>query len=112
VRPRVRRRRQEAVHSIRSRDRFRFRAPVALEGRRDALIGGYRTGVTEKQLEGAPKYGNDNDWNQTRNRAVNDYCGVVPNLAAEPAKRRASCNKKRGSVWSSGSVGAQSNAKV
>jgi hypothetical protein len=26
----------------------------------DTNLGGYRTGVTKKQLEGAPKYGNDN----------------------------------------------------
>jgi hypothetical protein len=36
------------------------------------------TGVTEAQLKGAPKYGNDNAWNwgdATRTRAVNDYYG-------------------------------------
>jgi hypothetical protein len=26
-------------------------------------LGGYRTGITENQLKGAPKYGNDNAWN-------------------------------------------------
>ena len=34
---------------------------------------------TESQLRGAPKFGNDNDWNwgdPARNRAVNDYYGV------------------------------------
>ena len=49
----------------------------------DTDLGGYVTGITEKELEGAPKYGNDNDWNwedQTRNRAVNDYYGVVPSI--------------------------------
>jgi len=45
----------------------------------DTKLGGYRTGVTETQLRGAPKYGNDNDWNwgdTTRTRAVNEYSGV------------------------------------
>jgi len=45
----------------------------------DTNLGGYRTGVTQKQLEGAPKYGNDNSWNwsdTSRARAVNDYYGV------------------------------------
>ena len=45
----------------------------------DTRLGGYVTGVTESQLQGAPKYGNDNDWNwgdPARNRAVNDYYGV------------------------------------
>lgn len=38
--------------------------------------GGYRTNLTADRLQGAPKYGNDNDWNETtrgRARAVNDY---------------------------------------
>ena len=45
----------------------------------DTNLGGYRTGITEQQLQGAPKYGNDNEWNwgdSNRNRAVNDYYGV------------------------------------
>ena len=29
----------------------------------DTALGGYVTGVTEAQLTGAPKYGNDNAWN-------------------------------------------------
>jgi PRC-barrel domain len=44
-------------------------------------LGGYRTGITEKQLEGAPKYRSDIDWSwedQTRTRGVNDYYGVIP----------------------------------
>jgi hypothetical protein len=44
----------------------------------DTGLGGYRTNVTEQQLRGAPKYGNDNDWNWSdtdRTRAVNDYYG-------------------------------------
>ena len=46
----------------------------------DTTLGGYRTGITETQLKGAPKYGNDNTWNwsdPTRTRAVNDYYGVA-----------------------------------
>ncbi|SDS21346.1 PRC-barrel domain-containing protein [Bradyrhizobium canariense] len=45
----------------------------------DTRLGGYVTGVTEKQLRAAPKYGNDADWNWgdvTRNRALDDYYGV------------------------------------
>jgi PRC-barrel domain protein len=45
----------------------------------DTNLGGYRTGITETQLKGAPKYSNDNAWNwsdPTRTRAVNDYYGV------------------------------------
>jgi hypothetical protein len=45
----------------------------------DTRLGGYVTGVTENQLRGAPRYGNDNDWNwgdPARARAVNDYYGV------------------------------------
>lgn len=44
-----------------------------------ACPGGYRTGITRRQLEGAPKYGNDNAWNlsdNSRTRAINDYYGV------------------------------------
>jgi len=47
----------------------------------DTNLGGYRTGITEQQLQDAPKYGEDNEWNwedQTRTRAVNDYYGVIP----------------------------------
>jgi PRC-barrel domain len=46
----------------------------------DTNLGGYRTGITETQLKGAPKYGNDNTWNwadPTRARSVNDYYGVA-----------------------------------
>ena len=45
----------------------------------DTRLGGYVTGVTEKQLRGAPKYGSDRDWNWSdagRTRAVNAYYGV------------------------------------
>ena len=46
----------------------------------DTNLGGYRTGITEQQLKGAPKYSNDNAWNwgdPARARAVNDYYGVA-----------------------------------
>jgi PRC-barrel domain len=46
----------------------------------DTALGGYRTGITVSQLEGAPKYGNDNAWNWSdpdRARSVNDYYGVA-----------------------------------
>jgi hypothetical protein len=46
----------------------------------DTSLGGYRTGITEAQLKGAPKYGNDNAWNWSdpaRTRSVNDYYGVT-----------------------------------
>ena len=47
----------------------------------DTNLGGYRTGITEKQLQGAPKYSSDNDWSwddRTRTRGVDDYYGVIP----------------------------------
>ena len=46
----------------------------------DTELGGYRTGITEQQLKGAPKYGNDNTWNWSdpaRARSVADYYGVA-----------------------------------
>jgi hypothetical protein len=46
----------------------------------DTNIGGYRTGITETQLKGAPKYGNDNTWNwadPTRARSVDEYYGIA-----------------------------------
>ena len=46
----------------------------------DTNLGGYRTGITETQLKGAPKYSTDNAWNWSdpaRTRAVNDYYGVA-----------------------------------
>jgi len=46
----------------------------------DTNLGGYRTGITEDQLKGAPKYSNDNAWNwndPARGRSVNDYYGVA-----------------------------------
>lgn len=46
----------------------------------DTNLGGYRTGITETQLKGAPKFGNDNSWNwvdPTRARSVDDYYGIA-----------------------------------
>jgi PRC-barrel domain len=46
----------------------------------DTRLGGYITGVTEKQLRDAPKFGNDRDWNwgdAAGNRALDDYYGVA-----------------------------------
>jgi hypothetical protein len=46
----------------------------------DTNLGGYRTGLTETQLKGAPKYGNDNTWNwadPATTRTVNEYYGVA-----------------------------------
>ena len=45
----------------------------------DTGIGGYRTGITERQLKGAPKYANENAWNWSDPnsvRAVNSYYNV------------------------------------
>ena len=46
----------------------------------DTDLGGYRTDITQDQLQGAPKYSNDSDWNRSdpgRTRSVNDYYGVA-----------------------------------
>ncbi|WP_398471553.1 PRC-barrel domain-containing protein [Tardiphaga sp.] len=45
----------------------------------DTDLGGYRTGVTQRQLEEAPKYEDDADWNwadTSRARSINEYYGV------------------------------------
>jgi hypothetical protein len=45
----------------------------------DTRLGGYRTGITEDQLRGAPRYRGESDWNWNDvagNRSVNDYYGV------------------------------------
>ena len=45
----------------------------------DSGLGGYVTGVTRTQLEGAPRYSNDNTWNwgdAARAKSVNDYYGT------------------------------------
>ena len=42
----------------------------------DTDIGGYRIGVTENQLNGAPKYADESSWNwadQGRTKMVDDY---------------------------------------
>jgi len=47
----------------------------------DTNLGGYRTGITEKQLQAAPKYPSDSDWNwedHAHTRGVNEYYGVIP----------------------------------
>ena len=46
----------------------------------DTNLGGYRTGITEKQLQAAPKYSRDSDWNweDQNTRGVNEYYGVIP----------------------------------
>ena len=44
----------------------------------DTGLGGYRTNVTKTQLEGAPKYGNEDSWDwadDSRARSVNNYYG-------------------------------------
>ncbi len=45
----------------------------------DTDLGGYVTGVTQTQLEGAPKYSNDTTWNwddTSRTRSIDDYYSV------------------------------------
>ena len=44
----------------------------------DTSLGGYRTNITEQQLQGAPKYtGNSWDWeDRERGREVYDYYGT------------------------------------
>ena len=46
----------------------------------DESLGGYRTYVSKSQLEGAPKYDDDNDdfWSAENGRRVYDYYGVAP----------------------------------
>ena len=45
----------------------------------DERVGGYRTGITERQLKGAPKYGNeaDYDWNPTSMLAIDKHYETV-----------------------------------
>src|ERR1700693_5557488 len=46
----------------------------------DTSLGRYRTGITETQLKGAPRYGNDNAWNwndPAGARSVDDYYGIA-----------------------------------
>lgn len=45
----------------------------------DTGLGGYVTGITEKELEGAPRYGQQAEWNwgdDAKIRSVNAYYGV------------------------------------
>jgi hypothetical protein len=44
----------------------------------DTSLGGYRTNITEQQLQGAPKYAGDSwDWDdRERGRRVYDYYGA------------------------------------
>lgn len=45
----------------------------------DTALGGYRTGITEDQLKGAPKYRSDDEWDwadSKRGRAVHDHYGA------------------------------------
>ena len=45
----------------------------------DEDLGGYRTDVSKEQVEGAPKYENDNDdWSADRGRQIYDHYGVAP----------------------------------
>jgi hypothetical protein len=47
----------------------------------DESLGGYRVDVTKEQLEGAPKYSDENDddyWTAENGRRVHDYYGVAP----------------------------------
>ena len=49
----------------------------------DVDLGGYISGITLKQLEGAPRYGSTNTWNwsdDSKARAVDDYYGA-PDVA-------------------------------
>ena len=42
----------------------------------DTRLGGYRTNISKQQLEGAPRYSSDSDWDWTdpdRGRKVYDY---------------------------------------
>jgi hypothetical protein len=45
----------------------------------DTRLGGYRTGVTEDQLKGAPKYAKSQEWDwadRENDRRVYDYYGT------------------------------------
>lgn len=46
----------------------------------DPELGGYRVDITKQQLEGAPRYENDDDnfWTAENGRRVYDYYGVTP----------------------------------
>ncbi len=45
----------------------------------DTSLGGYRIGITEDQLKGAPKFNRNTDWDwsdRSRDKAVYDYYGT------------------------------------
>ena len=46
----------------------------------DESLGGYRVDVTKEQIEGAPRYDNEDDsyWTAENGRRVYDYYGVAP----------------------------------
>ena len=46
----------------------------------DTMLGGYRTNITRDQLDRAPKFSNDNDWNWSRENdtRVYDYYKATP----------------------------------
>jgi hypothetical protein len=46
----------------------------------DTRLGGYVVGITADQLQGAPKYSNDNDWAWSRenDQRIHDYYKVAP----------------------------------
>jgi hypothetical protein len=46
----------------------------------DESLGGYRVDISKEQLEGAPRYDNDDDafWSADNGRRIYDYYGVAP----------------------------------
>lgn len=45
----------------------------------DTGLGGYRTNISKEQLDGAPKYAREDEWDwsdEARGRKVHDYYGV------------------------------------
>ena len=46
----------------------------------DEALGGYRVDISRDQLEGAPRYDNDDDnfWTADNGRRIYDYYGVAP----------------------------------
>jgi hypothetical protein len=42
----------------------------------DTDIGGYRVGITEEQLNGAPKYANESSWDWTDQRTCRSSEGI------------------------------------
>jgi hypothetical protein len=46
----------------------------------DERLGGFRTDVTKEQVEGAPRYQPEDeyDWSSENGRRVNDYYGIAP----------------------------------